>query len=80
MDRILIVLLNIFRQISKCKRGDLVPCGRHTCLQIKREEMMTNSEKRKLLHYQSHIQFHKKLFGKNLAVVFLRFADVKPIG
>jgi len=27
MDRILIVLLNMFRQISRCKRGDLVPCG-----------------------------------------------------
>ena len=49
MDRILIVLLNIFRQISKCKRGDLVPCGRHPCLLIKREEMMINSEKLKLL-------------------------------
>jgi len=52
MGRTLIVFLNIFRQISKCKRGHLVPCGRHTCLLIKRAEMMTNSENRKLLHYQ----------------------------
>jgi len=48
---------NIFKQISKCKRGGLVPCGRHTCLLSKREDMMINSEKRKFLHdyYQSHI-------------------------
>jgi len=61
MDQILSVLLNIFRQISKYNRGDLVPCGRHTCLLIKREKMMTNSEKRMLLHYQSYTLFHKKL-------------------
>jgi len=63
MDRILSVLLNIFRQISKCNRGDLVPCGSHTCLLIKREKMMTNSEKFMLLHYQSYMQFHKKLIS-----------------
>jgi len=63
MNRILIVLLNIFRQISKCERGDLAPCGRQPCLLIKRVEMMINSEKRKLLHdyYRSNILFHKKL-------------------
>jgi len=61
MDRILLVLLNIFGQFSKYKRADLVPCGSHPCLLIKREEMMINSEKRKLLHdyYQSHILFYK---------------------
>jgi len=150
MDWILIVLLNIFRQISKCKRGDLVPCGRHPCLLIKREEMMINSEKLKLLpdyyccdrkfraaceqsfapwqqatieimfaisltiscsrfiYYgvilhahpvrgESHKQRNttgevatlpiqytisqkaQKLFGNNLAVVFLKFSDGKPI-
>jgi len=63
MDQILIVLLNIFRQILKCKRGDLVPCGSHPCLLIKREEIMINSEKHKLLHdyYQSNILFYKNL-------------------
>jgi len=65
MDRILIVLLNIFRQNSKCKIGDLVPCGRHPCLLIKREEMMINSERRKLPYdyYQSTILFQKSSKG-----------------
>jgi len=61
MDRILNVLPNIFRQILKYNRGDLVPCGRHTCLLINREKMMTNSEKRMLSHYKSYTLFHKKL-------------------
>jgi len=84
MDRILIVLQNIFRQISKCKRGDLVPCGRHPCLLIKREEMTINSEKHKLLTRLLPIQYTisqkaQKLFGNNLAVAFLKFSDVNPI-
>jgi len=76
MNRILIVLLNVFRQILKCKRGDLVPCGRHPCLLMKREELMINSGKHKLLHdyYQSNILFHKKLksFLVTIAIVFLK--------
>jgi len=58
----------MFKQISKCKRGGLVPFG-HSCLLIKREEMMINSEKRKLLYdyFPSHILFHKKL--KSFSVI-----------
>jgi len=59
MDRMgyCLCCLNIFKQISECKRGGLIPCGRHTCLLIKKEDRMINSEKRKLLrdYYQSHI-------------------------
>jgi len=48
---------------------------------IKREEMMTNSETRKLLHdyFQSHRLFQQKPSVNILAVVFFKFSDLKPI-
>jgi len=50
---------------------------------MKRKEMIINSKELKLLHdyYQSTYCFTKsfKVLVSNLAVVFLKFSDVKPI-
>jgi len=45
------------------------------------KKMMMSSENRKFLHdyYQSHILYHQRFFVNILAVVFLKFSDVKPI-